>query len=307
MTAPIHILYIGQNHEEQQQLEGFLREALGEGLLLTGINDFHEALWPLEAGYYDLVFLDYHLAGWNIIELLRRAASAEERAMPVIMLADTEDHLDDLEVIRQGAADYLCKQELNPSTLKRSVRYAIERKKIEKRLLTLSHYDPLTDLANRNLFYLKLTDGILQSVRGNKLLVLFFLDLDNFKEINDTLGHPIGDRLLQEVATRLKEATRASDTVARIGGDEFAVIATHLTSETDITLLAEKLTGCFNEPFRFNGYQLTTHTSVGIALCPINGDDPDELLRRADLALYQAKAAGRNTFKFYDSELDARA
>jgi len=307
MTDRIHILYIGNSQVEQQQLEELLHAALGEGLLMTWIDNFSEALWPLEACYYDLVFLDYRLDGRDTIELLRRSSSMEERAMPVIMLADSEDHLDDLEVIRQGAADYLSKQELTVPMLKRSVRYAIERKKIEQRLLTLSHYDPLTGLANRNLFYLKLTDGIIQALRGNKLLALFFLDLDHFKEINDTMGHPVGDRLLQEVSTRLKSATRASDTVARLGGDEFAIIATHLESEKDITLLAKKIITSFNEPFKFGSNQITANTSIGIALCPIHGHDPDELLRHADLALYQAKAAGRNNFKFYDSELDARA
>ncbi len=307
MTDRVHILYIGNSHNEQQQLEELLRQALGDGLLMTWINNFNEALWPLEACYYDLVFLDYRLDGRDTIELLRRSSSMEERAMPVIMLADNDDHLDDLEVIRQGAADYLSKQELSVSMLKRSVRYAIERKRIEQRLLTLSHFDPLTGLANRNLFYLKLTDGIIQSLRGNKLLALFFLDLDNFKEINDTMGHPVGDRLLQEVSARLKSSTRASDTVARLGGDEFAVIATHLGNETDITLLAKKLVTSFNEPFTFGNEEIIAHTSIGIALCPTHGHDPDELLRHADLALYQAKAAGRNNFKFYDSELDARA
>lgn len=307
MTDRVHILYIGNNHNEQQQLEELLRKALGDGLLMTWINNFNEALWPLEACYYDLVFLDYRLDGRDTIELLRRSSSMEERAMPVIMLADNDDHLDDLEVIRQGAADYLSKQELSVSMLKRSVRYAIERKRIEQRLLTLSHFDPLTGLANRNLFYLKLTDGIIQALRGNNLLALLFLDLDNFKEINDTMGHPTGDRLLQEVSARLKGATRASDTVARLGGDEFAIIATHLNNETDITLLAKKIITIFNEPFIFGNEKIVAHTSIGIALCPTHGHDPDELLRHADLALYQAKAAGRNNFKFYDSELDARA
>ncbi len=245
--------------------------------------------------------------GRDTIDSLRRATRHEERNMPVIVLAETEDHLDDPEVIRQGAADYLCKQEMSVSMLKRSVRYAIERKKIEQRLLTLSHYDPLTGLANRNLFYLKLTDGIIQSLRGDKLLALFFLDLDHSKEINDTLGHPAGDRLLQDVSARLKETTRSSDTVARLGGDEFAIIATHINNETDVTLLAKKIISSFSEPFKFTGKQISTHTSVGIALCPTHGHDPDELLRHADLALYQAKAAGRNNFKFYASELDARA
>ncbi len=307
VTNNMHILYIGNSAEEKCHLEGLLRKSLGDGLLMTWIDNFNEALWPLEACYYDLVFLDYHLDGRDTIELLRRSSSVEERTMPIIMLAESDDHLDDLEVIRQGAADYLNKQELDVPILKRSVRYAIERKKIEQRLLTLSHYDSLTGLANRNLFYLKLTDGIIQALRGNKLQALLFLDLDHFKEINDTLGHPVGDRLLQEVASRLKAATRSSDTVARLGGDEFAIIATHLDSEIDITLLAEKLIASFNEPFYINENQITTHTSIGIALCPTHGHDPDELLRHADLALYQAKSDGRNNYKFYDSELDARA
>lgn len=307
MTEHLHILHIGDSATEQQQLEEMLRKALGNGLLMTWIDNFDEALWPLETSYYDLVFLDYRLEGRDTIELLRRSANSDGRSMPIVMLADNEDHLDDLEVIRQGAADYLSKQELSPSMLKRSVRYAIERKKIEQRLLTLSHYDPLTGLANRNLFYLKLTDGIIQTLRSDQMLALFFLDLDNFKDINDTHGHPVGDQLLQEVATRLKSATRASDTVARLGGDEFAIIATNLNNETDITLLAKKLITSFNEPFKLGSNRITAHSSIGIALCPVHGHDPDELLRHADLALYQAKAAGRNNFKFYDSELDARA
>jgi diguanylate cyclase (GGDEF)-like protein len=131
-------------------------------------------------------------------------------------------------------------------------------------------------------------------------LGVIFLDLDHFKEVNDTLGHAVGDRLLQEVATRLKESVREDDTVARLGGDEFVVLLPHVRHEEGAAPIVRKVLARMEEPFRLADQEVHLTTSAGIALFPQNGEDADTLLRNADAAMYRAKELGRNGFQFCD-------
>jgi diguanylate cyclase (GGDEF)-like protein/PAS domain S-box-containing protein len=170
----------------------------------------------------------------------------------------------------------------------------------------LASHDLLTDLPNRLEFRHRLRSlTAIQSRTGHRFAVLY-LDLDNFKTVNDTLGHEVGDRLLRMVAARLKRVIRSSDLIARLGGDEFAVLqgeAEHLESPR---LLAEKLQQAIEIPYTISGRLLQTSTTIGIAVCPDHGTDPDQLLRRADLALYHAKESGRNAIRLFSDDLDMR-
>jgi diguanylate cyclase (GGDEF)-like protein/PAS domain S-box-containing protein len=181
-----------------------------------------------------------------------------------------------------------------------------QRKHDEQAILNLAFFDPLTRLPNRRLLLDRLRHAVAATKRDGHGGAVLFIDLDNFKTLNDTLGHDKGDQLLLQVARRLEaRVPRGSDTVARHGGDEFVIVLEYLSTDAveaaaQAELVAEKLLGAFNEPFQLDGHQHHTSPSVGVALFDKDMKDIDELLKRADLAMYQAKAAGRNTIRFFD-------
>lgn len=177
----------------------------------------------------------------------------------------------------------------------------------EERFRHLAHHDLLTNLPNRALFYDRLKQALAQAARNRWTMGVLLIDLDRFKQINDTLGHAAGDTLLKQVAARLASSVRAGDTVARLGGDEFAVILSTLSAPHDAGIVAQKIIVCIAEPFRIDGSQLFVGVSIGIALYPGDATDIEKLVNSADAAMYGAKAAGRNGYQFYDSEMNACA
>ncbi|WP_018151091.1 sensor domain-containing diguanylate cyclase [Leeia oryzae] len=179
-----------------------------------------------------------------------------------------------------------------------------ERKKTEERMLYLAFYDPLTALPNRLLFQERLQQALFQQSRYGAPFSLLFLDLDNFKQINDTLGHDVGDALLKQIAKRLFNAVRESDTVSRIGGDEFLIILHGISSSKEAEIAAQKLLDALKTPINIGQHALQASVSIGVTLVPQDGTDATTLRKKADLAMYQAKAAGKNTYSLY-SEADS--
>lgn len=179
-----------------------------------------------------------------------------------------------------------------------------EQKRTERDLQSLAQYDPLTGLANRTLFQVQLKDAVAQTKRTGQLGALMLLDLDNFKDINDSLGHAMGDALLCEVGKRLAVTMRETDTVARLGGDEFAIVATNLESLDDVVTVAKKILAAFAEPFAVDGQPITAAASVGLSVFPLEDSKTEILLSHADFALYQAKRKGRNTWQFFDAKMN---
>jgi diguanylate cyclase (GGDEF)-like protein/PAS domain S-box-containing protein len=180
-----------------------------------------------------------------------------------------------------------------------------ERKRLDERIAHMAHHDALTDLPNRLLFHERLEESLKWVHRGEHLALLY-LDFDDFKSVNDTLGHTVGDELLKVVATRLRSCLRETDIVARLGGDEFAIIQTAVEQPTDITDLVRRIYEAIREPCEFGGQQIIADASIGIAMAPGDGTEPDQLLKNADLAMYRAKADGRGTYRFFQPEMDAR-
>ncbi|MBF0304417.1 MAG: sensor domain-containing diguanylate cyclase [Alphaproteobacteria bacterium] len=174
-----------------------------------------------------------------------------------------------------------------------------ERRRAEERIRHLAHHDPLTGLPNRHLFNDRLAMALSRARRGGAKLALMYVDLDRFKPINDTLGHEAGDAVLKAVAERLNQALRKVDTVARVGGDEFVVIAESITSVEDAGVVARKILESLREPIAFRTHECRIGCSIGISLFPEHGDDPDTLCRTADSAMYAVKAAGRNDFRIF--------
>jgi diguanylate cyclase (GGDEF)-like protein len=183
----------------------------------------------------------------------------------------------------------------------------VERRNAEERLDHLAHHDPLTGLPNRLMFIENLKHSIALASRGTRQLAVLFIDLDRFKEVNDTLGHGVGDELLIAVTHRLAGHLRTSDTLARLGGDEFVCVLEDIKDATEAGRVADKLINLLSQPFNILEHELFVSASVGICLYNADGDDVDTLVRNADTAMYQAKANGRGCSYFYSPEMTAYA
>ena len=181
-----------------------------------------------------------------------------------------------------------------------------ERTRADEKIAHLAHYDGLTDLPNRILFRERLEQS-LKAIRPGEQLAVLYIDIDEFKSVNDALGHPIGDELLKGVAERLRGCLGEADVAARLGGDEFAVIQTAIKDRSETTRLVDEIHSAIRQPLECMGHLITTDASIGIALAPGDGVDLDQLLKNADLALYGAKGDGRRTYRFFEAGMDQRA
>jgi len=176
-----------------------------------------------------------------------------------------------------------------------------ERKEAEQKLKLMAHYDALTGLANRTLFFDRLNQAIKMAKRGSYMLALLYIDLDGFKLINDTFGHYVGDEVLKVTANRLMVCVRESDTLARIGGDEFTVILSKIENKKSASIVAHKIINILAEPYKINGIICDLSASVGISIYYSSDEDADMLTKKADIAMYRAKQSGKNCFFFYQS------
>ncbi|HUW50526.1 MAG TPA: EAL domain-containing protein [Sulfuricella sp.] len=182
-----------------------------------------------------------------------------------------------------------------------------ERKQAEEHVHHLAHYDVLTDLPNRTLLYDRLGQALITAHRNESKTAVMFIDLDRFKVINDTLGHSIGDLLLQEVADRLSNCIRQGDTVSRLGGDEFVILLTELNTPDDAYTVAQKLLDSVAQPFMLKGHELHISASIGVSFYPDDGVSTETLMKNADIAMYRAKEIGRNNCQFYHADMNSRS
>ncbi|MBF0125783.1 MAG: EAL domain-containing protein [Magnetococcales bacterium] len=280
-----------------------------------------EAMECATANPPDLILLDIMMPdidGFTVCSRLRD--NKDQLDIPVIIFTEINNPEAETRGFEAGAVDFLTKP-VNPPSVRARVavhlalkkqRNALEkeireRKHLEIRLRELAELDPLTRLPNRKLFDDRLRQAILMSERNQRDFALLFVDLDRFKWVNDTLGHDAGDALLVDVASRLKNLVRKSDTVARMGGDEFTVILTDIVHESMVELVARKILEQLTTPFRLKGQEVVISGSVGIGLFPGDGATAEELAKNADCAMYQAKASGRNAFQFFSPEINAQA
>ena len=303
---PIRVLLIDSDRAEYA-LIGQLLSALGHGAYeLTWCWQAEHAIEAIFSELHDVVLLDYQSDRHAGQAILSKAVQMNCPVPIIVMTAEMDSNVD-REAIRSGASDYLLKGRIDSQILERTLRYAIERKIAEVKLARLAHYDALTNVPNRILFRDRLSRAMERARRGQQTVALFFIDLDGFKQVNDTLGHEAGDELIRTVAERLSQCMRKSDSVARIGGDEFTVILEDITTTSDIVNVARKAIDVISRPVRLGGQQVFVGASIGIAVYPEAGEDVDTLLKHADMAMYQAKGLRGSAYRFYTEKMNVEA
>jgi diguanylate cyclase (GGDEF)-like protein len=257
-------------------------------------NVLKQSLWIAAAAVL-LTLLLLAAGGYLIMRHIASLLSATRRVMNSDFTTPIEIHAHD--EIGMLADNF----NIMAATLERD---AAERKHYQSELEFQAHHDPLTHLPNRVLLADRMKQTLAQTQRSQRLLAIAYLDLDDFKPVNDSLGHETGDLLLTMVAQRLKEQTRAGDTVCRLGGDEFALLLTDLTTIEECTQTIERLLAAIAAPYRFDHQSTQISASVGLTIYPFDDADPDTLMRHADQAMYIAKQSGRNCFHLFDAALD---
>lgn len=256
--------------------------------------------------HFDIILLDYHLPSTNGIEVLRSIRKTHDDSTAVIMLSNNNDDQLALQCIEAGAQDFLLKSEVSISRLQRAILLSTERYNLEQQLKRsheqlriLAEQDSLTGLSNRYFFDESLSYLIPQAERSGTNIGLLMLDLDNFKKINDTLGHDAGDEFLKIVAKRLKKAARTGDHICRLGGDEFAVVVYGLESLYPLRNLTITIFEELSKPVLLKNKEITISTSIGVATYPECADNAIDLMKCADVAMYRAKNSGRNQTQYY--------
>lgn len=305
MDTHIRLLLVDDEQIEYLLIGNLLAEVFHTAYEITWLSKIEEALPEFLSENYDVILLDYNW-GEDSAKALLMAARAKGCKTPVVVMTDEMEAEVDREAISVGAADYLIKGRIDSQLIERTIRYAIERKSNEMRLAELAHFDPLTGVSNRILFRDRLDHAVGLATRGGQSFTLMYLDLDGFKPVNDCYGHDVGDQLIHETAMRLQECVRTSDTVARVGGDEFTLLLENMQSTTDMAHLADKVIESLCQPFALAGMEITVGCSVGIA--PYRrGCDAETLQRQADMAMYRAKKANGNQYCFYAESMDQDA
>lgn len=306
MTDKLKILLVDDDDVDRMTVRRALQQS-GLDFELTEAVNGAAALAACAVQKFDCVFLDYRLPDADGDAVFAAMVADHDSQAAVVFLTGQDDQGLALKMMGSGAVDYLTKGEVSATVLKRAVLYATARRNFHKQLSEMARIDVLTGLPNRSVFETVLTTAIAQAKRAGSLVAVTILDLDNFKNVNDTLGHPAGDDLLKMTAERLSARGRVTDTVMRLGGDEFAIIAPNLADARGASRHAQKIIDALAEPFRIEHQDLHVSTSAGIALAPLDGTDPSELLKSADMALYKAKADGRGRYHFYDEKMNAAA
>ena len=302
----IRVLLIEDNALDARLVEILIKESGHDELILKHVETIAKGKEQLESDKYDVILLDLHLPDGENEEAIR-AIKSVAGSIPIVILSGSDDADSQNFAMENGVQDYLVKGVGDGHLIARSINYAIEREQVQQHLTHLAHHDQLTGLANRELFHDRLGRAVARADRSKKMVGLMFLDLDRFKEINDSLGHQAGDDLLIMVSKRLQGCVRETDTIARLGGDEFTVIIEGTSSPEEAALVAKKILLTMQKPFTLADQEVFVTTSIGLTVYPTDANNVELLLKNADMAMYRAKEEGRNKYQFYSVDMNNRA
>jgi diguanylate cyclase (GGDEF)-like protein len=298
MGTKVKILFVDREQGEYLLIAEILSHIRQVNYELVWCNQLDLALPKILSQEFDVVLLDYYW-GEECAHDLLNAARVQACQTPIVVMTDEMETEVDREAIRAGAADYLIKGQIDYLVLERALRYAIERKQTEQHLTRLAHYDSLTDIPNRILFRDRLEHAVNLAERDQTRFTLMFIDLNGFKQVNDNFGHDAGDAIIRICAERLNSCMRRSDSVARMGGDEFTLLLQNIANTTDVAHIAEKVISAVQQPADINGHEVVVGCSIGIAIYPEAGRDADTLLKHADMAMYKAKQMTGSNYRFF--------
>ncbi|MEM7416887.1 MAG: EAL domain-containing protein [Gemmatimonadota bacterium] len=297
----IDVLLIEDDRADARHTEIALKRVLPHSSMrvaesvLSGLDQLREA-------EPDVILLDLGLPDSQGLEGLQEILPVVS-GVPVIVQSGLDDDQVAMEALRAGAQDYIRKGE-PPEVLGRSIQYSVQRSRVTQSLTRSARFDPVTGLTNRAHFMSLLGHAVGRARRTRSSVGVLFLDLDHFKNINDSLGHMVGDIVLKRVAGRLETCVRTSDVVARLGGDEF-ILMVEGVADAQLARLAEKVLDSVSRPILVEGMEMIMTASIGIAGCPGAGSDANALLTQADTAMYRAKGSGRNKYRFFTDEMNA--
>ena len=306
---PLQILLIEDNPGDRRLTEIALGEAASEADIrckLQTVGTLADGLaWLAEpAQRFDVVLLDLGLPDATELNGVRSVRMSNPD-VPILVLTGLSDLSIATAALKAGASDYIDKEDLRPRILFRAIRYAIERKGAEASLMRLARTDSLTGLLNRRAFFEQLETALVQTRRSELACAVIVFDIDRFKEINDVFGHKTGDELLIAVADVLREQLRETDSIGRIGGDEFAVVATNLKSAASAMEIAEKISKGVKAITELDDMHVEISISVGMSVFPLDNSTADVLVTHADMAMYKSKASKRGSINYFDARMDA--
>ncbi len=305
VATPARILHVGDDPRTALLIGEMLRSAWPDGMVLARAERLPDATQELLDRGASCVLLDISLHGTDLLAWIEQIRTAAPD-VPIVIIGERAEEIA-LRAIAAGAQDYLVRGELYPALLRRALSSAMQRKRSEVKLAHQALHDPLTGLPNRALFLDRLGVALDRSRRTSPSIAVLFLDVDNFKQINDTLGHAAGDRLLTGLADRLGVMLRPMDTVARFGGDEFTFLFEELAGEREAVLIAERISRTASLPIPLEQGEASITVSIGIAMVTDANVSPDTVIREADAAMYRAKELGRSRYELFDEASRQRA
>ena len=298
VSKPIDLLLIEDNPGDLLLTKRMLEKAEHTHFHINHAGTLSNGIKRAVQGSIDVILSDLNLPDSPCIDTFFNL-KLQVPDVPIVVLSGFDDEEASLKAVRDGAQDYLIKGKIDRYSLERSLLYAIERKKAEDIIKNLAYHDSLTGLPSRTLFNDRFNMAIADSKRNNRKTALIMLDLDHFKYINDNFGHAAGDEVLKEVSAKLTGILRQTDTVCRMGGDEFALLIPEIKAKEMIDEVAQRILEVIGKPFTVHSVEETISGSLGIAIYPDDGETLETLIKHADMAMYEVKRMGRNNYLFY--------
>lgn len=299
-------LVLDSHPQRAMQLQEALNKLDNYHFSLTRAGNFVEAVQNVSTTLYDCIFCDLSLPNMSELEIVHELHH-HAPGVGIIALLEKDDHYLIENLLTSGAQDYLIQDEWNPALLSRVIRYVVARQKSHAEIERLAHYDTLTGVANRYLFNDRLSQAMIRSERSLRHVAVLILDLDHFHGVNETMGYDSGDKILIEASQRISSCIRKQDTIARLAGDEFAVVLEGVTDPQHLMVITRQILKTFDEPITLSAEPIFISLSIGISISTNESLNAQLLIKQADIARYRAKEAGRNTFEFFNVEYNRMA